>query len=342
MLEGTRLVPRLARPDPRLTVTVVDRRPLLYRDGPNPESDRPAHVRAGSSVARLPNGLAIVQDDANFIALVDTRGEVTAIELPPGAGGARQFDDLRGNKRAKADLEACFAVPSPDGTLLVALGSGSSAQREGIVTVGWTASDPPRVTAVSGHALFESLRRCWAAAGAKTNLEGAVTIGEDVIRLLTRGTGRERDGRLAPNASCDLDRRKLLAYLANPRGVAPPTPTNLLVYDLGQLDGIALGFTDATSWSAAWLYSATGEDTADAVDDGPVAGSVIGVVGNDGNARWSIVTLADGERFVGKIEGLVVDADDPQRLLAVLDADDPQAPSSLCTLELGGPWGEPT
>jgi hypothetical protein len=342
MLDGTRRVPRLARPDPRLVAEVVDRRPLLYREGALTESDRPAHVRAGSSIALLPHGLAIVQDDANFIAIVGDDGSVSAVDLPRGAAGARQFDDGRGNKRAKSDLEACFAVSSTDGTLLVALGSGSSPRREGIVTVEWTDCGPVRVTAIEGHAFFESLRRCWTTEGATTNVEGAVTIGDDVIRLLTRGTGRALAGHRAANATCDVDRRRFLAYLAKPRAVAPPTPTNLCLYDLGALDGIALGFTDATPWSGTWLYSATGEDTADAVDDGPVAGSVIGVVDRSGDLRCSVVSLPDGRRFAGKIEGIVADRVDPQRLLAVLDADEPLTPSLLCSVRLRGPWLEPS
>ena len=42
------------------------------------------------------------------------------------------FDDVRGNKKLKLDLEACIVLP--DGRL-VAFGSGSSPQREKIVTV---------------------------------------------------------------------------------------------------------------------------------------------------------------------------------------------------------------
>jgi hypothetical protein len=290
-------------------------------------------------MARVPGGIAIIQDDANFVALVNIRGEVTAIDLPRGAGSARQFDDSRGNKRSKADLEACFAVLAADRTVLVALGSGSSPTREGIVTIAWAEPDPPQVVAFSGHALYATLRERWAAVGAGTNIEGAVPIGDDVIRLLTRGTGRARNGNLAANATCDLDRRQLLAYLAGPRRVAPPEPVDVRAYELGSLDGIALGFTDATPWAAgAWLYSATGEDTADAVDDGPVTGSVIGIVDRSGEARWTVVTDPDGHRFPGKIEGLVADDSDPRRVLAVLDADEPGTPSSLCTLQLDGEW----
>jgi hypothetical protein len=324
--------------DSTWSVTIVEQRPLLYRDGARPAADRPAHVRAGSSLASVPSGIAVVQDDANFIGIIDAAtAQVDAVELPRGHAGARQFDDERGNKRWKLDLEACFVAESVDCTRLVALGSGSSPLRERIVVLEWRDSPEPHRRCFDGSRLFATLREAWAGVGASINIEGAVALG-DVIRLLTRGTGRAYAGRRTANATCDLDRTALAAYLAAPEVAAPPAPKNVRVHDLGMLDGIALGFTDATRWGETWLYSATAEDTAGAVDDGPVAGSAIGVVDPRGDGRWAVVMQPDGSRFIGKIEGIVADPGHAGRLLAVLDADDPAQPSVLCTLELAGPW----
>jgi hypothetical protein len=70
--------------DARLAATVVERRPLWYCAGADAALDRPAHVRAGSSLAWLEGRLAVLQDDANFLALVDPRtGGVDSISLPP-------------------------------------------------------------------------------------------------------------------------------------------------------------------------------------------------------------------------------------------------------------------
>ena len=65
---------------------------------------------------------------------------------------------------------------------------------------------------------------------------------------------------------------------------------------------------------------------------------MIGVVDASGDGRWAVVLHADGRRLVGKIEGIVTDPRNADRLLAVLDADDPGQPSVLCTLALDGPW----
>ena len=89
-----------AKRDPALKAIVQKRVPLFYSQGADPVSDRPAHVRAGSSLSWLGDKLALIQDDANFLVLVDPESlNVEAITLVAGEAGARQFDDLRGNKR---------------------------------------------------------------------------------------------------------------------------------------------------------------------------------------------------------------------------------------------------
>src|SRR5688572_3038814 len=101
----------LARRDPTLAARVIRAGVLWYASGADASWDRPAHVRAGSGLTRLGGRLAVIQDDANFVAVVQ-RGEWTAesIVLPAGLGGLRQFDDGRRNKAAKLDLEACTTI----------------------------------------------------------------------------------------------------------------------------------------------------------------------------------------------------------------------------------------
>src|SRR5829696_7409339 len=116
-----------ARHDPALTARVVRSVPLLYAEGACAPLDRPAHVRSASGIARVAGRVAVIQDDANFVALIDPEtGFAHAVTLPAGEGGVRQFDDLRGNKRFKLDLECCVTVDDDDGQeMLLAFGSGS-------------------------------------------------------------------------------------------------------------------------------------------------------------------------------------------------------------------------
>lgn len=326
--------------EPAWRAVVVSRRPLLYADGADAHADRPAHVRAGSSLAWLGDWLALVQDDANFIALLwPESATVRVIELPRGTGGLRQFDDARGNKHHKLDLEACVAIDGDEKPTLLAFGSGSGALREQIVMVDGALGPSPRVQVVDASPLYAALRSHAAFAGSDMNVEGAMVHG-DTLSLLARGNGAPRDGEVARNATCDLDARVLLRWLRAPNG-PPPSPKRIVQYDLGTLGGIALGFTDAAPLGQQALYTAAAEDSPDATRDGAVTGSVIGVMPLGGGAlRHVAITTADGSPFAEKVEGIARHRDHARRVYLVIDSDDPARPSELCEVALEGDWGD--
>lgn len=324
--------------EPAWRAVVVSRRPLLYADGADAHADRPAHVRAGSSLAWLGDSLALVQDDANFIALVSPASATArAITLPRGVGGLRQFDDTRGNKHHKLDLEACVAIDGDEGPTLLAFGSGSGALREQIVMLDGALGPSPRIQVMDASPLYAALRAHAAFAGSDMNVEGAMLRG-DTLSLLARGNGAARNGEVARNATCDLDARALLAWLRTPHGPAP-RPERIVQYDLGMLDGIALGFTDAAARGQHALYTAAAEDSPDATRDGVVTGSVIGVMPLGGGlVRHVAITAADGSAFAEKVEGIALHQLDARRVYLVIDSDDPARPSALCEVALEGDW----
>jgi hypothetical protein len=321
------------------SAVIVSRTPLMYAEGADASLDRPANVRAGSSLALTRDGVALVQDDANFIAIVDpATGRARAITLPAGEGGKRLFDDTRGTKKHKLDLEACFSVAEHDGTLLIALGSGSTSSREKVVMIRSAESRSPEIVVVDAHQLYDLLRREPEFAGSQLNIEGALHLGERV-RLFGRGNGASHDGVRPVNATCDLDWQHFLAYLRAPTRHRPPAPTDIVQYELGAIGGVPLGFTDTTSLSdGTVLYSAAAENSPDVVRDGPVHGSAIGVIDRHDRVRWAPVIEPSGEIFDGKVEGLVPMAGSEDRLLVVVDSDDSAMASELCGLELRGEW----
>jgi hypothetical protein len=323
--------------DHGLEAIVESRMPLRYAEGADAALDRPAAVRSASSLAWVPGGIAVVQDDANFIGVFDPNGARTrAIALPTGHEGVRLFDDRRGNKAHKLDLEACVAVEHAGDTLLLALGSGSTTRREQVVLVRGWATGRPSVECVHLPRLYEALRAERAFSGSELNVEGTIVVG-DRLRLFGRGNGTPRDGVLPVNATCEFDWTRFLSHVLDPAHHPVPAITCVVRYDLGSLDGVPLGFTDAAVRRDATLYSAAAEESPDAVRDGRVAGSVIGVIDRAG-ARWAPLTEPSGRLFDGKVEGLVVSRDASDRLLVVVDADDPGAGSMLCTVLLHGDW----
>lgn len=331
--------------DPALCATIVRRTPMRYADGADRATDRPAHVRAASGIARVGGRIVVAQDDANFLALVDPRtGLADSVLLPAGPGGRRQFDDSRGNKRHKLDLESITVLPvrdgEADGGLVAAFGSGSSPERERAVL--WDPAAPDAVRVVRLPHLYALLRNAPEFAGAELNVEGIIVVG-GVARLFGRGNGAARDGHDPVNATCELPLDALLAHLADPSRPAP-APERVVQFDLGRLDDCPIGFTDAVVVEDAApaatrvLYTGSAEDSPDATRDGDVTGSVIGVIETQGGstrARQTRVLDETGAPVREKIEGIAL-GDRSSRLLVVVDQDRPDAPSELWELELGG------
>lgn len=331
----TRIV---AHRDPALRARIVRTVPLVYADGADAALDRPAHVRAGSGLAWAGGVLAVMQDDANFVALADpATGRCRAVTLPAGEGGLRQFDDERGNKRYKLDLEACVAVPDGrGGETVVGFGSGSSARRERVLLAEGLGSADPRVDLRDASGFYARLREAAEFAGSELNVEGAAWLGGRLV-LLNRGNGAAGDDRGPVDAICQVDWPALRAHLDDPAANPPPSPESIVAYDLGTVDGCPLNFTDAAAFGDGLIYTATAEDSPNAVDDGPVAGSAVGIIGADGEARFAVFEAADGGRFDGKVEG-VARGSRPGTLYVVVDRDDPHCPSELCEVELSGDW----
>jgi hypothetical protein len=323
--------------DPSLVARVMHRQPLLYAAGSDARVDRPAHVRAGSGVALLGGRLAIIQDDASFVALVDlTTKLVDSIPLPAESETERQFGDDRGNKGRKLDLEACVTVTIDGDPSLVAFGSGSSPARERIAVVSAPGGRPARARIVPLPALYAALRGRRDLAGSELNIEGAVVLG-DALWLVQRGNGEAKGANVPVNAMVELRLAEVVRSLSDPTAPAA-RPGSVIQYELGELAGVRLTFTDAAAApTGAIVFLAAAEASPDTVRDGPVAGSVVGVIAA-GRARWAPLVDVAGALLVEKAEGIVLDDTDPQHAFVVLDADDVARPSELCDVRLEGPW----
>jgi hypothetical protein len=331
-----------ARHDPERGGRVVGRRKLLYTGGPDAALDRPSHVRAGSALARLGTRLVVIQDDACFVALLEpTTGEVHDIPFG-GDGGRRQFDDRRGNKKQKLDLEAAVVL---DDTL-VALGSGSSPRRERVVLVRGPVErgDPaeraePEVRIVDAHAFYAILRGTPAFAGAELNLEGAAydRARDDVI-LFQRGNGAPTKELAAVDATARVASGELLAMLIE--GKPPPPVREILPWDLGTIDGARLTFTDGSVAADGTIaFLACAEASPDVTRDGPVSAVAIGSLSTETQtATLGLLLDEAGRPLLDKAEGLAFDPADRTRAFVVTDRDDPDAPSELLEIRLGGAW----
>jgi hypothetical protein len=331
--------------DPSLSARIIDRVEMRYAEGPSDTEDRPPHVRAASGLTTFREYFAVVQDDANWLALVDRDDVVHSVPLPAAPDGSRVFSASRENKADKLDLEACVPLPGSRGQELIGFGSGSHRGRGWILRVHEGPAEREDVERASGpsgaleltaefldaRSFYDSLRDTAELAGAGLNIEGAVVIDEDTIRLFQRGNAPSSDGLEPVDASGDISWEALSAHLADPSRVDPPAVRNIRRYDLGQLAGVRLTFSDAEHLGEGRvLFSASAEDP----DSGEIVGSALGVIDASGRACWTEVVDLDGSRFGGKIEGLSVHLGEPRLARFVIDEDDETLPSVLYTAEL--------
>ncbi len=349
--------------DTGLVARIIRRIPMVYADGADASIDRPAHVRAASGMAWVGGELAVVQDDANFVAIVNPdTGDARAITLPAGHGGLRQFDDGRGNKSRKLDIEALACVHADGVTRLIALGSGSRRRRDRLVLVEHPDRTNAAVQLFETSAFHESLRAIRVFSGSELNVEGAVQCG-DMLRLVNRGNGAPEGDLHAVDATCEVNWRELLSHVAQPDHVAPPSVVRVQQYALGELDGIRLTFTDVTFAGAIpgtipgtnandtggypMLYTAAAEASPDASRDGYVSGSALGIVHAALDApgeppvliaRYTPLQGLDGTLSTAKVEGIALHPTHRDRVYVVVDVDAHDRPSELCEVELQGDW----
>jgi hypothetical protein len=308
----------IARLDPALGVRVVGVRALRYSAAAETADDRPPHPRAASGLAWLRGRLLVIQDDAAFVAAI-LGDDVAAIALPRGAGDRRRFEVGLGNKHHKLDLEACLALDDD----VWMLGSGSTPARDRIAIVGHDGA----VRLVEATPLYDRVR---AAVGGPINLEGAACVGEEWW-LFHRGNTGPDD--LGP-AVIRFARAPVERWVRGARDDAPPVPTGLTRFDLGAIDGIRLGFTDAVADGARVYYLAVAEASPNAIDDGRVLGSQLGVI--DGASVRAAPLELGGAPI--KAEGLAFAPGRARTAWIAIDPDDVDAPTQLCELELSGPW----
>jgi hypothetical protein len=289
-------VPVTAHRDPSLLARIVEVHPL-------------PGVRAGSALLRVGRRLLVIQDDAWSVVWIDPRTRALKPLAIRGDGGAL-------SKQDKPDFEA--ALQMPDGTVYL-FGSGSRRNRQRIVR--WHAGTKSSPEIIDGRPIYTAVKRSLQLRH-RPNIEGACAIGTQ-LRLFHRGAG----ARLSATVDLNLDALE---------GAAPKVRAHSW-HDLGSVGGGALSFTDARALDKKRvLYLAVAEITEDAVTDGPVAGSAVGVLDETG-ARWTPLIDADGRPSLRKVEGLVLDRGGRSGWM-VTDADDPNVPAELCRLKLTGPW----
>jgi Family of unknown function (DUF6929) len=309
---------RSASPEglPPLTLRVL--RELDLEAPPAP--GRAARISAASGVARRGDFVYVIGDDELGLGVFRLSKE--------GPGALRRV--LRGElspdhderKQEKPDLEALTLLPPftgrPFGSLL-GLGSGSNRRRErgfiwGLAADGSLEGKPIELDL---SPLYERLRE----SAPELNVEGASALGN---RLWLFHRGNTEQGL---NIVADVPLGDFIASVEGDGRVDCGEQVRTRAYELGELDGVPLTFSDATPIADELIvFTASAEPGSDPHGtDGEIRGSVVGMIDGDGRVerlrtidrRWKV------EGVYASIDAGVID------FLFVCDQDDPDRASPL-------------
>ena len=279
------------------------------------DDSRPGYLSSASAVVRRADFTYVVADDEVEL------GEFQLSSSEPGtlrrALEGELPDDADERSQEKPDLEALTALPPFDGSPyggLLGLGSGSNERRDRgffwhFDSHGALTGDPSQIDL---EPLYTRLRD----EIAELNVEGAAVL-DDRFLVFHRGNGDN-----SQNAVAELGLDQVMASLVGDRSIDVEELQRVAVYDLGELDGTPLCFSDATTLSDDLVvFTASAED-----EDGEIHGSVVGTLDPGGeierlrtiDRRWKVegVHAAIDARVIDFVFVCDQDSDEPSPLLS--------------------------
>ena len=281
--------------------------------------DLPKHLAAASGVVRRAECVYVVGDDLLFLGVFDASSNDPGRLHRVLPGDVPDTTDAR--EKTKPDLEALSALPPfeshPHGALL-GLGSGSTPDRDrgfawGLAADGSLEGEPLQLDLAP---LYSLLREHMHA----LNVEGAAVMGDE-LWLLQRGNSEE-----GVNIVVSLELSEVLDSLLRDRTLAAPELRGMRAFDLGELEGAALTFSDASPLGGELLvFTASAEASGGSHESGAILGSVVGTIDRGGEVRR--LRTIDRKH---KVEGVHAALDTGVLTMTfVCDQDDPEIPSPL-------------
>jgi hypothetical protein len=298
----------------------LELRTLRELDLAEPSAEgRPAYMGAASGVVRRGDFAYVIADDELDLGVFQISGSEPGEARAVLSGSLPSEESER--KSEKPDLEALTALPpfeaTPYGGLL-GLGSGSDSEGGRDRGFFWAfAADgsldgKPKVIDLSP--LYEMLR----SELGDLNVEGAAVLGEE-LWLFHRGNEGEAGNVVAEIALNDLE-----GSLTGDLDIDVEELKELREYDLGEMDGVAICFSDATALSDELVCFTA---SAEGAEDGDIRGSVVGTISVSGEVR----RLRTIDRK-WKVEGVHAAVDTGViDFVFVCDQDDEAVPSPLLT-----------
>lgn len=312
------------------TMSATIQRHHLFRDIPS------------ASGMELAGGkLYVVGDDSPFLYVLDQSSLRQTGTIPLFESG--DFGSGRIPKLLKPDLECLTQLEINGVNNLVAFGSGSTDKRNRCYTIALPAGRQvrPRVQEHSLKILYEALQADKKLLGREVlNIEAAATTPDQLLLL-------QRAARGGPNLLLAFPKKEFVAYLSGSR--QQPPGFSAIPFHLPTLAGLPARFSGAVVYGQHLFFTASVENTTDAIADGEVLGSFVGWVDlgalQPGQAPLEVATALvlhqEHKPYPGKVESLVIlDSPRPGTFRALAITDNDQGQSELLELEISTAAGD--
>lgn len=284
------------------------------------EPDGNNRITSASGLVKIKNHFYVIADDQLTLARFHIQN-LSPIELTPLLLGNLPFD-FKERKKVKPDWESLCKVSFQDLNGLLAMPSGSTENREmGIfikIIDDTISSDLPMKIDLSE--IFSVLRLKFP----DLNIEGSVVF-NDRLKLFQRGNGVG-----GVNAIIDIDLKGFMNDVQQGQIIGADHISQIKFIELGELNGVRLGFTDTCTIDDKLWFLAAAEDSKSTYHDGLFCGSILGCLNSAGDilARYEIDCLA-------KPEGLWIESEKNSLMVYfVTDADSPEICSALYSVRL--------
>ncbi|GEO02679.1 hypothetical protein AAE02nite_03430 [Adhaeribacter aerolatus] len=295
-----------------MQVTILNK--ILYQDIPS-----------ASGMELIENNLYVIGDDSPFLYVLDA----DSLKLTGKIELFRTTDFRTGRipKALKPDLECLTTLTIAGETHLVAFGSGSASNRAKCYTIkpSVMAEANAEVKEYSLEKLYTALQQDTALlSGDLLNLEAAAVTPDNRLILL------QRSANIGPNALLQINSQEFIQHLTGNQTSLPSY--TIFPFNLPELAGSKARFSGAYIFDDKIFFTASVENTTDAILDGEVMGSFIGwiniseIKASTGSQplQTALITDQSGQPYKGKVESLVIQEKENQhtyRGLAITDND---------------------
>lgn len=303
-----------------MTLIACNQQPLILL-----KSTRLDNFPSGSSIEFYNGKLILVGDDATPLMIVDSDHNRTDSMVVDSSGVARISKDI------KPDYEASIILKKNNEAELIAIGSGSTADRENLLHVSLPASRSATFFVQPAKDLYDSIRQL---VGKDINIEGAAIVKNKLV--------------FANRAHINQPKNSIIVFdtiaISNP-GAGEKFICEIVLPNTGKVVGISgLAYVEASD--ILWFTAST-EETVNTHDDGIIGDSYIGYIlhaSSELNKKQippsSFINLSEMNAAFKqqKIEGVAIEKTGQKEVVAHLIADNDNGTTRLfkVTLNISG------